>query len=136
VGFTRPLIAEKLVTRLSDLIQAERLRRSMGEQMEIDEALSLVAEIARGDAESKTRHAALRTVLEVHGVLTGAPRVDRRESMRAIHSLVAAIKEKVAGGARVRVRASEGVTTSETVIEAEVVESEGPHHKDEKNEDT
>jgi len=102
----------------------------MGEQMEIDEALSLVAEIARGDDESKTRHAALRTVLEVHGVLTGQPRVDRRESMRAIHSLVAAIKEKVAGGARVRVRAGKRETTSggtsETVIEAELGDGEEP----------
>jgi len=130
-GFERPSVADKLVVKLADLIEAERLRRAMGRQMEIDEALEGVALIARAEPDSKVRHAALRTVLEVHGVLTGQPRVDRRETMRTIHSLVAAIKSKLADGARIKLRAGTRETrqdpatgrldtSSETVVEAEI----------------
>lgn len=100
VGLKKPSNADRLVVKLDDLIQAERLRRSMGQQMEVDEAIQLVSGLARGDhnPDVKLQHAALRTVLEVHGVLTGAPRVDRREAMRTIHQIVAVIREKVDKG--------------------------------------
>ena len=97
----------------------------MGQQMEIDEALTLVAELARGADDPKTKHSALRTVLEVHGVLTGKAVVDRREQMRSIHQLVAAIREKIEkggggkGGGKVRVRAVERTRTLEAEIGGE-----------------
>jgi hypothetical protein len=110
VGIVRASDADKLVLRLSDLIEAEWLRRRMGQQMEVDEALQLCAEIARTDPDTKLRHSALRTVLEVHGVLTGQPRVDRKEAMRTIQQLVAAIKDKTG---KVKVRAVERVLEAE-----------------------
>jgi hypothetical protein len=109
VGIPRATEVDKLLVRLHDIIEAERLRRAMGRQMEVDEALVLVAGIARTRDDPKIQHAALRTVLEVHGVLTGQPRVDRREAMRTIYQLVAAIKEKVQGGAKVRMKLQERV---------------------------
>jgi hypothetical protein len=121
-GFREPYIGEKLVLRLSELIESERVRRSMGEQMEVDEALSRVAELARTVDDPKTKHAALRTVLEVHGVLTGRAIVDRREQMRSIHQLVAAIREKIAkGGGKGKVK----VRATERVLEAEIGGEEG-----------
>ncbi|HSN69696.1 MAG TPA: hypothetical protein VLV48_10650, partial [Thermoanaerobaculia bacterium] len=107
-----------------------------GQQMEIDEALSLVAEIARATDDRKVQHAALRTVLEVQGVLSGRAIVDRREQMRSIHQLVAAIREKIAKGGgkgKVKVRATERVLEAEIgdegEVEGEIVPQEGEESK-------
>lgn len=81
----------------------------MAEQMELDEALRLLAGVARQEADVKTQHAALRTVLQVHGVLSDKPLppTDRRSLARQIDEIVGRIKDRLGAspGSKVRIRA-------------------------------
>jgi hypothetical protein len=108
-GFREPYIGEKLISRLHDLIEPERLRRQGHTQMELPEALETLGKIARDESDRRTQHAALRTILEVQGVLSArqaAPR-DRASIVRDIEDIVARINQGQAVGPtnrRVRVR--------------------------------
>lgn len=117
VGFKRPGIGYRLADRLSDLIESERLRVSMAEQMELDEALRLLAMVARATDDLKTQHAALRTVLQVHGVLSDKPMPpsDRRGLANQVEALIGKIRERmgsVPAGGRMRIRAAFEAETS------------------------
>lgn len=124
VGFSRPGMGHRLAHRLSDLIESERLRVSMAQQMELDEALKLLAMVARSREDLKTQHAALRTVLQVHGVLSDKPMPpsDRRGLANQVEALIGKIREKmgnVPAGGRMRIRAA---------FEAESTPSEAPEN--------
>ena len=81
----------------------------MSQQMEIDEALRLVAEIARDRTDLKTQHAALRTVFQIQGLLTDKPMPasDRRTLASELDVLVAKLREgMVRPGAKIKIRAA------------------------------
>jgi hypothetical protein len=92
-GFKTRGIGWKLIDRLHDLIDSERARRQMGTSMELGEALDELAKVARQDEDLKTKHAALRTVLEVHGALRDkTPIDDKKKLVREIEEIGALLK--------------------------------------------
>lgn len=104
-GFKEPFIGAKLAVRLSHLIDGERARLAMSDQMEVDEALRLLASVARETIDRKVQHAALRTVLQVHGVLSDkALPEDRLSAVRQVEDLIGAIKRKMQQGGRGKVK--------------------------------
>lgn len=119
-GFREPYIGERLVSRLHHLIEAERVRIAMVDQMELDEALRLTAQMARACVDDKVKLQALRTVLQVHGVLSDKPMppTDRRSVARQVAELVESLKASVASkpGGRVRVRAMLAKTPTTAAI--------------------
>jgi len=93
----------------------------MGRQMEVDEALTEVASLARTCLDDKTKLSALRTVLECHGVLSGAPKMDRKDLMRQVRELASAIRAgSGSGSARLTVRERERTSERETTAEIEL----------------
>lgn len=75
--------------------------------MELDEALEVTAGLARSEEDGRVRLGAVRTILEIHGVLGSKAGGDGKEVRKTLDALVSAIKQKLseAGkGARVRVR--------------------------------
>ncbi len=128
-GFREKYIGHKLVGRLADLIEAERLRAAMQTQMEVDEALRLLAELARTAFKDETRHAALRTVLQVHGVLSDKPMPpsSRQAIARQVAELVDEMKKAVGTkpGARAKIKAMLAIGVESQDEAAAVIESTG-----------
>jgi hypothetical protein len=78
--------------------------------MELDEAMEVVASLARSADDGRVRLGAVRTVLEVHQVLGSKQGGSDRETRRMLDSLVAAIRQKLSeGGNRARVRVRQAV---------------------------
>lgn len=113
-GFTRSGMGYKLASRFADLIEKERVRIGLRQQMSLDEAMKLVGEGARSlDDDPKTRLAYLRTVIEVHGGLDrrapSLPPGSLDAAKRQTDSVLLRIGEKIAKGqfgkgAQVRIR--------------------------------
>lgn len=82
--------------RFRDLIDQERLRRTLGTEMTVDEAMRELAWIARQRDDVKTKHAAIRTVLEAAGALGKDvdPR-DRKALMKQAEALIAEIRQRM-----------------------------------------
>ena len=119
-GYSEPRIGWKLINRYGHLIEAERVRASMTKQMSVDEALRLVAGLARSDPDSKIRLAATRTALQVEGALGGETRAgsgDKGGIARQLGELIEAVKGK-SGQVRARV-----------AIAVEATSQEGPSKK-------
>lgn len=106
-GFKRPNLGHKLVKRLRELIDNERVRRGLIDQMELDEALRLVARLGRDESDGKIQLAALQTILRVHGALSDRPigDTDRKGLMRQVEELVGKVHERVPG-ASIKVKAA------------------------------
>lgn len=90
----------------------------MGRQMELDEALIGVADLARTSEDVKTKLAALRTVLEVHGALSAKqlPPGDRKNVVRDLEEMVGRIKNLASAGGKggLKVAATVSVTVEDT----------------------
>lgn len=116
-GFARPSDGPKLLLRLQDLIERERLAQKLGASMDLEEGLRIVGDLARNADDDKTKLAATRTVLEIHGALNGRGNVvDRTSLTRTLETLVAGIKQRASGGKvsrdpRVRARVQIDVDT-------------------------
>lgn len=96
-GFVEPGIGWKLTERLRDLIDAERVRASIGTQMELDEALRLCAERARTAADEKVGLGYMTLILKYHGAISDnkLPTDDRRKLVRQVHEIVDQLKTKL-----------------------------------------
>lgn len=96
-GFKEPYIGEKLAEQLRDLVDAERKRRAMVEQMEVEEALRIVAEIARTAEKVETRLSAAKVVLIVNGAMADKPlaAANRNELVREAATLIEGIKDAI-----------------------------------------
>jgi len=99
VGWTKPGAGWRAHSRLSEIIESERLRRTLGNEMGLDEALRRIASLARQDEDLKVALASTRTVLEVHGALGKDidPR-DRKKLMREAEALLAEIRSNLPPG--------------------------------------
>lgn len=120
-GLKRPGIGYKLSHRFSDLIEEERLKLMMADQMEIEEALKLLAVRARDASDPKVQLASIQTVLKVQGVLTDKPMpaADRKAVANELEELLSKLRSGLSGvkpGARIRIRAA---FEAETMAEAE-----------------
>lgn len=92
-GFSRPWRGPQILLDLQDLIAQTRLHLLMGEQMELHEALKELAGVARQSDDLKTKHSALRTILEVHGALSNrSGSGDRSSIAKQIEEIVGEIK--------------------------------------------
>lgn len=118
-GYKEPGIGDRLVGKYAELIEAERLRTAVQEQMELDEALRLTAQLGRTADRDVDRLQALRTILQVHGVLSDKPlpAVDRRSIARQIAETIERIQRtaSTSPGARVKVRAMVGASIEASV---------------------
>lgn len=130
-GFMSPGIGWKLVDRLKQLIDTERVRASLGSQMELSEALMLVADRARDvTLQAKDQLGFLTLILRVHGALSDKP-LDgkaRRTMAREAAEVVERLQSKLANkpGARARVQAAIGQRGAETTAAISVeIENEG-----------
>jgi hypothetical protein len=103
-GFSRAGMGLKLRDRLRDLIDNERIRLAAAEQMELDEALRRVGILARDADDDKVKLASLRTILQVHGVLSDKPMPssDRSGLRRQLEELVQTVKTAKLSGVRVK----------------------------------
>lgn len=134
-GFKDPYIGDRLATRLAEPIERERRRRSMAEQMEVDEALRILASLARTTEDQKLQHSALRTVLQVHGVLSDKPMPaeDRKSLGREIESIVDRLAKRLKSvpGSKLRLKAAlaADLSHSDGEIESERISLElAPGH--------
>lgn len=100
LGLSRPDRTRDWPSKYFNLIETENLRARMGRQMELDEALIEVADLARTCPDLKVRGSMLRTVLEVHGALSAKPLPpgDRKDVVRQLEEIIGRIKKKAAGG--------------------------------------
>lgn len=126
-GFIGQWVADKLLARLHHLIDAERLRRAIGQQMELDEALRLLADLARTSLDQRVQLASVRTVLEFHQAIGAKtmPADSRRTLARQVAELVDKLQLQMRGktGARARVRAiltADAKGRGQAAVEAEV----------------
>jgi len=129
-GFKEKYIGGKIAGRLGDLIEAERLRLAMQEQMELDEALRLTAQLARTAWRDVDKLQALRTILQVHGVLSDKPlpAIDRRTIARQIAETIDRIQRtaSTSPGARVKVRAMVGAAIEASVESSQEQRPDAP----------
>jgi hypothetical protein len=111
-GFKHPGVGYKLLDRLHDLVEDERLRRQMTKQMELGEALELAAGGARDTSDRKSQLGFVRTILQVHGALNpdqSLPKQSRGQLVKQLEDMVGRIKAKVGAGARVKAALMVGV---------------------------
>lgn len=84
----------------------------MSRQMELDEALIGVADLARTSPDLKVKLQSYRTVLEVHGALSAKPLPpgDRKTLLRELEEMVGGLKKRLsgAGGNEPKVRIAVG----------------------------
>lgn len=131
-GFSQPHRGPQILLRLRDLIEQERLAQKLGVSMELDEALRIVGDLARSAEDPKLKHAATRTVLEIHGALNSKnATLDRNTTARGLEKLVAQLRDRMNGGGRsaprVRARLQIDVDSNPT-SESESVTSRESHH--------
>lgn len=122
VGVKTKYAGEKMVVRLRELIDAERLRQKMLEQMSLEEAIGKMGVMARTAADERVMLAALRTVLQVEGALS----LDKplpSESQKGLSKQVAEIVESIRsrlegskGASGVRLRAALELETTKTYV--------------------
>lgn len=116
-GFKDPYIGAKLLSRLGHLVEAEKVRLAMGEQMELEEALRLCAEGARDADDRKTQAIFLTLILRVHGALSDKPlsAIDRKRMNAELADLLSSVQSKIQmkPGSRVKLRAMLGARTSD-----------------------
>ena len=104
-GWDRKNRVISLQARLQHLIDSEIIRLKRTESMDVDEAQNLVAELGRGADDERVRLGALRTVLEIQGVLSSRTAVgDGKEARKGLEALVNAVKLKLSKGQKVRIR--------------------------------
>lgn len=129
LGFKEPGIGWKLVERLRPLIDAERVRSSLGEQMELDEALKLVASGARDTGDRKTQAVFLQMILRVHGALSDKPLPpsDRRNLSRQVHEIIDRVTRAAQAhpGSKVRLKAMLGASIEAEAQAAPTEDSSG-----------
>lgn len=119
-GYSEPYIGEKLYLKYTQLIALERARSRVGEQMELDEALSLCAERARAlGTDEKVALGYTTLILRVHGALSDKPLTPkaRRQLSKDAAEIVQRIQAKLeAGGKRGRVTVGmQRTATRETI---------------------
>jgi hypothetical protein len=128
-GFKSPGACWRLLDRLRDLIDAERVRLTMGTQMELDEALRLCAEGARTTTDPKVQVMFLTLVLRTHGALSDKPMPveNRRQLLREVQELAGQLQQKLGPGGKARVRAMLESAAGKVGVEAEVsADGDGP----------
>lgn len=104
-GFDRPNRVISLQRRLQHLIDSEIIRLKRMESMDVEEAQNLIAELGRQADDERVRLGALRTVLEVQGVLSARQPVgEGKELRRGLEALIGAVKLKLSKGQKVRIR--------------------------------
>lgn len=108
----RPNRVIALQTRLQHLIDSEIIRLKRMESMDVDEAQNLIAELGRQAEDERVRLGALRTVLEIQGLLSmRQPVGEQKELRKGLEALVNAVKLKLSKGQKVRVRQAMQVAT-------------------------
>jgi len=99
LGFTRPGVGYRLTIMLGDLIDAEKIRLKLAEEMSLHEALLIISEIARDAAspDTKTRLAAATTIARGHGFGSDRPLTpqDRQEYNRELDGLLGFVKAQM-----------------------------------------
>jgi len=126
-GYKHTMVGYKLIDRFSDLIENERLRRSMGRAMGLEEGLELLASMARSADDERVRLQAVTTVVRVHGALSDRPLApeSRRQASRELDEMLSRIRQKLGEkGVSVKVRAIERVLEADIRGENEGKESE------------
>ena len=136
-GYRQGSTGYKLMERYRDLVDNERLRRSMGRAMGLEEGLELLAAMARSADDERVRLQAVTTVVRVHGALSDRPLApeSRRQASRELDEMLSRIRQKLGEkGVSVKVRAIERVLEADIRGENEGKESESEEENGGENE--